>query len=106
MEDDVVIVAATRTAIGRARKGSLVDARPDDLVAFAIRSALEKLPELDPGEVVGARVDERALAGAADRGAGGCGNDGFGHPNPSYVNALSPVSARPMISFWIWLVPS
>ena len=24
----------------------------------------------------------------------------------SYVNAFSPVSARPMMSFWIWLVPS
>jgi hypothetical protein len=24
----------------------------------------------------------------------------------TYVNADSPVSARPMISFWIWLVPS
>src|SRR5215210_951750 len=49
---EAVIVAATRTPIGRARKGSLVDVRPDDLVAFAIRSALEKVPELDPGEVV------------------------------------------------------
>jgi acetyl-CoA C-acetyltransferase len=49
---EAVIAAATRTPIGRARKGSLVDARPDDLVAFAIRSALEQVPELDPGEVV------------------------------------------------------
>jgi acetyl-CoA C-acetyltransferase len=49
---DAVIAAATRTPIGRARKGSLVDARPDDLVAFAIRSALEQVPELDTGEVV------------------------------------------------------
>ena len=49
---EAVIAAATRTPIGRARKGSLVDARPDDLVAFAIRSALEQVPELDPGEIV------------------------------------------------------
>jgi acetyl-CoA C-acetyltransferase len=49
---EAVIVAATRTPIGRARKGSLVDVRPDDLVAFAIRSALDQVPELDPGEVV------------------------------------------------------
>ena len=34
---EAVIASATRTPIGRARKGSLVDARPDDLVAFAIR---------------------------------------------------------------------
>jgi acetyl-CoA C-acetyltransferase len=53
---EAVIAAATRTPIGRARKGSLVDARPDDLVAFAIRSALEQVPELDPGEVVDVMV--------------------------------------------------
>src|SRR5437763_7088614 len=49
---DAVIVAATRTPIGRARKGSLVDARPDDLVAFAIDAALKQVPELDRSEVV------------------------------------------------------
>jgi acetyl-CoA C-acetyltransferase len=49
---DAVIVAATRTPIGRARKGSLVDARPDDLVAFAIDAALKQVPELDRAEVV------------------------------------------------------
>jgi acetyl-CoA C-acetyltransferase len=53
---EAVIVAATRTPIGRARKGSLVDARPDDLLAFAIRSALEQVPELDPGEIVDVMV--------------------------------------------------
>ena len=49
---EAVIVAAARTPIGRARKGSLIDARPDDLVAFAIRSAVGQVPELDPGEIV------------------------------------------------------
>ena len=49
---DAVIVSAVRTPIGRAGKGSLVDARPDDLVAFAIRSALERVPELPAAEVV------------------------------------------------------
>ena len=53
---EAVIVAAVRTPIGRARKGSLVDARPDDLAAFAIRSALERVPALDPGEVVDVMV--------------------------------------------------
>ncbi len=47
-----VIVAAARTPIGRAGKGSLVDARPDDLLAFAIRSALDQVPALDGGEIV------------------------------------------------------
>jgi acetyl-CoA C-acetyltransferase len=48
---EAVIVAATRTPIGRARKGSLVDARPDDLVAFAIDSALQQVPELPRDEI-------------------------------------------------------
>jgi acetyl-CoA C-acetyltransferase len=49
---DAVIVAAARTPIGRAHKGSLVDVRPDDLVAFAIDAVLNKVPELDRGEIV------------------------------------------------------
>ena len=43
-----VIVATARTPIGRAGKGSLVEFRPDDLAALAIRSALAKVPQLDP----------------------------------------------------------
>jgi acetyl-CoA C-acetyltransferase len=53
---DAVIVSAARTPIGRARKGSLVDARPDDLVAFAIDAALKQIPELDRAEVVDVMV--------------------------------------------------
>jgi acetyl-CoA C-acetyltransferase len=49
---EAVIVAAARTPIGRAAKGALVEARPDDLAAFAIRSALEKVPELPHEELV------------------------------------------------------
>jgi acetyl-CoA C-acetyltransferase len=48
---DAVIVSAARTPIGRARKGSLVEERPEDLVAHTIRAALEALPQLDPAEV-------------------------------------------------------
>jgi acetyl-CoA C-acetyltransferase len=51
-----VIVSAARTPIGRARKGSLVDARPDDLVAFAIDAALRKVPELPREEVADVMV--------------------------------------------------
>ena len=36
---EAVIVAATRSPIGRARKGSLKDVRPDDLAAQTIRAA-------------------------------------------------------------------
>src|ERR687884_1996875 len=53
---EAVIVAAARTPIGRARKGSLVDARPDDLCAFAIDAALSQVPELPREEVVDVMV--------------------------------------------------
>ncbi len=46
-----MIVSTARTPIGRAGKGSLVDARPDDLCAFAIRTALAKVPELPQEEI-------------------------------------------------------
>jgi acetyl-CoA C-acetyltransferase len=48
---EAVIVAASRTPIGRANKGSLVDARPDDLAAFIVQDVLAKVPALDPSEV-------------------------------------------------------
>src|SRR5258707_12576231 len=48
---EAVIVAAGRTPIGRANKGSLVDCRPDDLSAGIIRAALGQVPALDPAEV-------------------------------------------------------
>lgn len=48
---EAVIVAAARTPIGRAGRGSLAECRPDDLAAFAVRSALAKIPELDPATV-------------------------------------------------------
>ncbi|MBR12661.1 MAG: acetyl-CoA C-acyltransferase [Acidimicrobiaceae bacterium] len=48
---EAVIVATSRTAIGRAGKGSLVDARPDDLSAFVIDDVLGKVPELPRDEV-------------------------------------------------------
>jgi acetyl-CoA C-acetyltransferase len=53
---EAVLVSAVRTPIGRAGKGSLVDARPDDLVAFAIDEALKRVPELDRVEVVDVMV--------------------------------------------------
>jgi acetyl-CoA C-acetyltransferase len=48
---EAVIVATARTPIGRAFKGSLVSARPDDLAAFAVRTALDKVPGLDPRDL-------------------------------------------------------
>jgi acetyl-CoA C-acetyltransferase len=49
---EAVIVSTSRTPIGRAAKGSLVDARPDDLAAFAVRAAVDKVPQLPPEEIV------------------------------------------------------
>ena len=48
---DAVIVSTARTPIGRAGKGSLVDARPDDLAAFAVSAALEQVPQLPREEI-------------------------------------------------------
>ncbi len=45
---EAVIVAATRTPIGRAGKGSLTAVRPDDLVAGVIEAALGQVGALDP----------------------------------------------------------
>ncbi|WP_010533054.1 acetyl-CoA C-acetyltransferase [Brachybacterium squillarum] len=45
---EAVIVAAHRSPIGRARKGSLKDVRPDDLVGQMVRAALDSVPALDP----------------------------------------------------------
>src|SRR5256886_6127421 len=46
-----VIVATARSPIGRAFKGSLVDLRPDDFAATIVQAALDKVPELDGGEI-------------------------------------------------------
>jgi acetyl-CoA C-acetyltransferase len=48
---EAVIVATARSPIGRANKGSLTQLRPDDLTATIVRAALDKVPQLDPGEI-------------------------------------------------------
>ncbi|NJP46269.1 acetyl-CoA C-acetyltransferase [Actinacidiphila epipremni] len=48
---EAVIVSAARSPIGRAFKGSLKDLRPDDLAATVIRTALDKIPQLDPRDI-------------------------------------------------------
>ncbi|MCB0972735.1 MAG: acetyl-CoA C-acyltransferase, partial [Acidimicrobiales bacterium] len=44
---EAVIVATSRTPIGRAMKGSLKNERPDDLTAFIVDDVLNKVPQLD-----------------------------------------------------------
>jgi acetyl-CoA C-acetyltransferase len=48
---EAVIVATSRTPIGRANKGSLVNVRPDDMAAFVLKDVLSKVPALDPSLV-------------------------------------------------------
>jgi acetyl-CoA C-acetyltransferase len=48
---EAVIVATARSPIGRAYKGTLTEVRPDDLTATIVRTALDKLPQLDPSEI-------------------------------------------------------
>ncbi len=48
---DAVIVAAARSPIGRAFKGSLKELRPDDLTVTIVRAALDKVPQLDRSDV-------------------------------------------------------
>jgi len=48
---EAVIVSTARSPIGRASKGSLTELRPDDLAATIVRTALDKVPQLDPREI-------------------------------------------------------
>ena len=48
---EAVIVSTARTPIGRAFKGSLIEMRPDDLAAIAVKAAMAKVPSLDPTTV-------------------------------------------------------
>jgi acetyl-CoA C-acetyltransferase len=51
---EAVIVAAARSPIGRARKGSLAAMRPDDLTAAVVQAVLDRVPQLD-------RIDDLLL---------------------------------------------
>jgi acetyl-CoA C-acetyltransferase len=51
MTTDAVIVAATRTPVGRAGKGSFRDVRADDLGGFAVKAVLEQVPSVDRAQV-------------------------------------------------------
>jgi acetyl-CoA acyltransferase len=63
---EAVIVAATRTAVGKAIKGTLAATRPDDMAAAVIRGLLERAGNLDP-----ALVDDVILGCAFPEGEQG-----------------------------------
>ncbi|MGD2158264.1 MAG: acetyl-CoA C-acyltransferase [Anaerolineales bacterium] len=48
---DPVIVAAVRTAVGKARRGSLVSVRPEDMAAAVIQELLKRVEPLKPEEL-------------------------------------------------------
>ncbi|MHA6894662.1 acetyl-CoA C-acyltransferase [Ralstonia pseudosolanacearum] len=56
---DAYIVAATRSPIGKAPKGSFKNLRPDDLLATVLKSAVAQVPDLDP------KLIEDAIVGCA-----------------------------------------
>ncbi|APZ42190.1 acetyl-CoA C-acyltransferase [Acidihalobacter ferrooxydans] len=51
MSQDVYIVAARRTPVGKAPRGVFRRTRPDDLLAHALRITLADCPGLDPAEI-------------------------------------------------------
>ena len=48
---DAVVVAATRTAVGKAPNGTLKTVRPDEMAAAVIGDALRRAPGIDPRDV-------------------------------------------------------
>jgi acetyl-CoA acyltransferase len=51
MIEDIVIVDAVRSAVGRAGKGSLAQTRPDELAGQVIAALLARVPQLKPSDV-------------------------------------------------------
>lgn len=48
---EAVIVAAARTAVGKAKKGSLATVRPDETACAVISDLLRRAPELNAGDI-------------------------------------------------------
>ena len=48
---EAVIVAATRTPVGKAPSGSLRTVRPDEMAAAAIREVLKRAPGVEPSDI-------------------------------------------------------
>jgi acetyl-CoA acyltransferase len=56
---DAYIVAATRSAVGKAGRGTLKNTRPDDLLGLALQNVVSQVPSLDPAAI------EDAIIGCA-----------------------------------------
>jgi acetyl-CoA acyltransferase len=46
--NDVIIVEAVRSAVGRAHKGTLAQTRPDEMAGQVVRALLGRVPKIDP----------------------------------------------------------
>ena len=76
------LAAAAAQALGKPLYilQATMDTRPEDLLVTPVVEGEGPLARCRVrAQVVGALVDERALLGAADGGAGGGNDDGFGH---------------------------
>ncbi len=51
MAKEAVIVAAARTAVGRAKRGSLASVRPDDMLVAVIQDLMRRASPLRPEEI-------------------------------------------------------
>jgi acetyl-CoA acyltransferase len=63
---EAVIVAAARTPIGKAKRGSLTTSRPDELAALVVKELLHRAGDLDPAE-----IDDLILGSAFPEGEQG-----------------------------------
>jgi len=66
MPQDAVIVSGARTAVGRAKKGTLATCRPEDMARAAIHAAWQRAGDLDP-----ALADDLILGCAFPEGSQG-----------------------------------
>ena len=63
---DAYIVAATRTAVGKAPRGMFRNTRPDDMLAHVLRSVVAQAPGIDAG-----RIDDAIIGCAMPEGEQG-----------------------------------
>ena len=63
---DAYIVAATRTAVGKAPRGMFRNTRPDDMLAHVLRSVVAQAPSIDTG-----RIDDAIIGCAMPEGEQG-----------------------------------
>ena len=80
---DAVIVAAARTAVGKAPNGTLKTVRPDEMAATVIGEVLRRAPAIDPSE-----VDDVILGCAMPEG-----EQGFNVARIASLRAGVPVTA-------------